>query len=153
MKKGTNSMIQYQRNNNQTVPQWSVEKDYIEHSSAQRKISKMTQFSFSKNFPAARLEMRARIGLFRLEAFLLALSQAEGTDKLLSRIVSALEYHELVHTMRKHVSRTLTLAQLSEMHHISESYIKKLFRIYADEGAMTYFKHLQVGELRKILDE
>lgn len=98
-------------------------------------------------------EIHARMGLCRLESFLLALSMTEGSDTRLSGMVSAAEYRELVRTLRKNIHESLTLKELSELHHISESYIKKLFRTYAGEGAMTYYNRLRIREIRSLLDE
>ena len=97
-------------------------------------------------------ELHARMGLCRLEAFLLALSQTEGSDTRLSGTVSAMEYRELVRTLRKNIHQNLSLQDLSELHHISESYIKKLFRTYAGEGAMTYYNRLRIREIQALLD-
>lgn len=97
-------------------------------------------------------ELHARMGLCRLEAFLLALSQTEGSDTRLSGTVSATEYRELVRTLRKSIHQNLSLQDLSELHHISESYIKKLFRTYAGEGAMTYYNRLRIREIQALLD-
>lgn len=96
---------------------------------------------------------KARMGLCRLEAFLLALSQTEGSDRLLSDRVSASEYRDLVRTLRKNIHQNLTLKDLSEIHHISESYIKKLFRTYAGEGAMTYYNRLRIHEIQALIHE
>ena len=67
--------------------------------------------------------------------------------------VSASEYRDLVRTLRKNVQRNLTLKDLSGIHHISESYIKKLFRTYAGEGAMTYYNRLRIHEIMALLHE
>ena len=98
-------------------------------------------------------EIHARMGLCRLESFLLALAMTEGSDTRLSGMVSASEYRELVRTLRRSVHENLTLQDLSERHHISESYIKKLFRTYAGEGAMTYYNRLRIREIQALLDE
>ena len=68
-------------------------------------------------------------------------------------MTSAAEYRDLVRTLRQCVRENLTLKDLSERHHISESYIKKLFRTYAGEGAMTYYNRLRIREIRSLLDE
>jgi AraC-like DNA-binding protein len=97
--------------------------------------------------------IKARMGLSRLEVFLLTLSQMEGSDRLLSDRISASEYHDLVRTLRKNIHKNLSLEDLSEIHHISKSYIKKLFRTYAGEGAMTYYNRLRIHEIQALIHE
>ena len=97
--------------------------------------------------------IKARMGISRLEAFLLALSQMEGSDRLLSDRVSASEYHDLVRTLHKSIHNNLTLKDLSDIHHISESYIKKLFKTYAGGGAMTYYNRLRIREIKTLIHE
>ena len=97
--------------------------------------------------------VKACMGLSRLDAFLMALSQTEGSDQLLSDKVSASEYRNLVRTLRKSIRKNLTLKDLSDIHHISESYVKKLFRTYAGEGAMTYYNRLRIREIQALIHE
>lgn len=94
----------------------------------------------------------AYVGLHRLEAFLIRLSQTETTNAQLSSSASAAEYRKLVRTMRACVTQNLTLEQLSQAHHISQSYIKKLFHTYTGVGAMTYFATLRVREIQRRLE-
>lgn len=94
----------------------------------------------------------AYIGLHRLEEILIRLSQTETTNTQLSSSASAAEYRKLVRSMRDCVTQNLTLEQLAQTHHISQSYIKKLFHTYAGVGAMTYFATLRVREIQRLLD-
>lgn len=98
------------------------------------------------------LAQNAYVGLHRLEAFLLRLSQYKTTSEPLSKGPSATEYRRLVHTMRAKVYSGLSLEELAKEHHISQSYVKKLFHFYAGVGAMTYFANLRIKEIKHLLD-
>lgn len=110
--------------------------------------------SYSQNEPSQKEDpmQNAYVGLHRLEAFLLRLSQYETTNEPLSTGPSAAEYRRLVHTMRTKVYNGLSLEELSREHHISQSYVKKLFHLYAGVGAMTYFANLRIKEIKNLLD-
>lgn len=94
----------------------------------------------------------AYVGLRRLEAFLIRLSQTETTNAQLSNSASAAEYRKLVRTMRERLLQGITLAELAKTHHISQSYVKKLFHTYAGVGAMTFFSNLRIKEIQRLLD-
>ncbi|MBQ8311308.1 MAG: helix-turn-helix domain-containing protein [Clostridia bacterium] len=102
---------------------------------------------------AERLRADACIGISRLEAFFLRLLQSEPTEEALSRSAGAVEYRNIVRTMYQYATENLTLEQLSQLHHISQSYIKKLFHVYAGEGAISYFARIRIKEIQRLLDE
>ena len=89
----------------------------------------------------------------RLTSFILSVSKLTPSEKSLSRSASAMEYRKLVRTMTEKVRDNLTLKDLSEIHHISESYVKKLFRSYAGEGPTAYYTRLRTAEACRLLDE
>lgn len=94
-------------------------------------------------------EVNAVLGL---ERFLLRLSGLEVTKGSSPASASAREYRALVRTMSESISEGTSIAELAERHHISESYVKKLFRTYAGEGAMSYYARLRVSEIKRLLD-
>ena len=91
--------------------------------------------------------------LLRLELFLLRLSENGVTEGRQPMSEAAREYRKLVRTMTERVYDNLSLSDIAVAHHISESYVKKLFRAYAGEGAMSYYARLRVAEIKKLLDE
>ena len=101
----------------------------------------------------AALAQNAHVGLHRLEDFLLRLSQSEITTEPLSKCASATEYRRLVRTMRAHVLQGITLEELAKTHHISQSYVKKLFHTYAGVGAIRFFSNLRIKEIQRRLDQ
>ena len=89
----------------------------------------------------------------RLTAFVLSVAKLTPSEKSLSRSASAMEYRKLVRTMTERVRDNLSLKDLADIHHISESYVKKLFHTYAGEGAMVYYGRLRTSEIKRLLDE
>ena len=89
----------------------------------------------------------------RLTAFVLSIAKLTPSEKSLSRSASAIEYRKLVRTMTERVRDNLTLKDLADIHHISESYVKKLFRSYAGEGPTAYYTRLRTAEACRLLDE
>ena len=90
--------------------------------------------------------------VFRLESFLLSLSSEHVSEEPRSMSASAQEYRELVRIMSDRVGESLTLSDLASERHISESYVKKLFRTYAGESAMSYYSRLRIREIKLLLD-
>ena len=91
--------------------------------------------------------------LLRLELFLLRLSETGITEGNQATSERAREYRELVRTMTERTAENLSLSDIASARHISESYVKKLFRIYAGEGAMSYYARLRTAEIKRLLDE
>jgi AraC-like DNA-binding protein len=91
--------------------------------------------------------------ILELGLFLLRLSESDVSRGVGEMSESAREYRRLVRSMTENTNENLSLSQLSERHHISESYIKKLFRTYAGEGAMSYYARLRTAEIKRLLDE
>ncbi len=89
----------------------------------------------------------------RLTSFLISLSKLEPSEKRLSRTAGAMEYRKIVRTMTERVRDNLSLKDIAELHHISDSYIKKLFRSYAGEGPTAYYTRLRIQEACHLLNE
>ena len=90
--------------------------------------------------------------ILRLERYLLSLSRLDVYESGPSMSASAREYRDLVRVMTERVREDLSLSELAALRYISVSYVKKLFRAYAGEGAMSYYARLQVSEIKKLLD-
>ena len=94
----------------------------------------------------------AQEGMLRLERFLLSLSRLCVSDKRLLNSVGAKEYRDLVRVLTERVRDNISLSELAASKHISESYVKKLFRTYAGEGAMAYYSRLRINEIKRMLE-
>ena len=90
--------------------------------------------------------------LYALQRFLMSLAIEGRPDQVLSLSGGAREYRELVRVMNARVRDNITLGELAEHRHISESYIKKLFRTYAGEGPISYYSRLRVKEIKRMLE-
>jgi AraC-like DNA-binding protein len=93
----------------------------------------------------------AVIARHRMEAFLLALSARRGSEESIAKSAGAEEYRRLIHTMTEHVREPLTLEMLAKLHHISPSYVKKVFYAYTGDAPMSYFAALRVKEIQTLL--
>lgn len=87
----------------------------------------------------------------RMEAFLLSLSTSRGSEESIAKGAGAEEYRRLIHTMTERVREPLTLELLADTHHISPSYVKKLFYAYTGEAPMSYFASLRIKEIQLLL--
>ncbi len=90
--------------------------------------------------------------VLRLEHFLLRLSRMDVSEGTRSMSVSAREYRSLVRIMTERVRENISLSDLAKTRHISESYVKKLFRTYAGEGFSCYYARLRIVEIRRLFD-
>ncbi len=90
-------------------------------------------------------------GLARLTVFLLTLSYMSANSSQISTSHRAREYSRLVATMSEKIYSGLTLDRIAEIHHISKSYITKLFKSYAGEGPMKYYSRLRISKIQELL--
>ena len=81
-----------------------------------------------------------------LSALLLEICQEMPLSNVLSKERSALLYKQLVDYMEEHICQNLSLEELAEHHYVSVSYVKKLFRIYANIGPRQFYNHMRVRE-------
>lgn len=102
--------------------------------------------------PPSRVGSEISEAFYSLQSFLMSLATEGRPDEVLSLSGGAREYRELVRVMNERVRDNITLGELAELRHISESYIKKLFRTYAGEGPISYYSRLRVKEIKYMLD-
>ena len=96
---------------------------------------------------------KASAARHQLESFLLSLSLRRASQTGLNKNAGAEVYRNLVKTMNEHANEPLTLEKLASLHHVSISYVKKLFYTYTGEGPMSYFTSLRIKEIRRLLTE
>ncbi len=84
------------------------------------------------------------LAIKKLEAFLLyVLSDVRPVERL-DFSQAAKRYREVVCFMEDNRFHSLSLEDIANEMHMSQSYIKKLFMTYAGCGAMRYFMHLKI---------
>lgn len=113
------------------------------------KASRLAEKSASEPTLAGEREWAA---ILMLESFLLSLSSEGVSEGVRSMSASAQEYRELVRVMADGVRSNMTLSDIAAARHVSVSYVKKLFRTYAGEGAMSYYSRLRIREIKGLLD-
>lgn len=86
-----------------------------------------------------------------LTVFLLGLCEEEPVDGTPAADGSALMYRRLVRDMQQAVCMNLSLEDLARRNFISVSYVKKLFRIYADVTPKQFYDALRIREATMLL--
>ena len=89
----------------------------------------------------------------KFENFLLELISENSPDRTLNAKASAKRYIEVVAILKENVERNLTVDEISKLSHISVTYIKRLFNMYAGCGVMQYFIKLKVVKAMKYLKQ
>ena len=90
-------------------------------------------------------------GLASLTVFLWKLSKQKVNDTLISTDRRAREYSKIVSTMSDNISENLSIDEISALHHVSKSYVTKLFKAYAGEGPMKYYARLRLTKIQNML--
>lgn len=90
-------------------------------------------------------------GLSRLTVFLLTLSHLNANETMVFTSQRAQEYGKIALTMQRTVCDALSIDDFAAMHHVSKSYITKLFKSYAGEGPMKYYSRLRLSKIQKLL--
>ena len=79
-----------------------------------------------------------------LEIFLLSVISDSSPEYAKDVTLPAQRYGEVISFMNEHICENMLLEDISLGTHISASYIKKLFKIYAGCGVMHYFTRLKI---------
>ena len=87
-----------------------------------------------------------------VEAFLLELCNQPTESNVLVTDSSALIYKKLVRDMQAAVCRSISLEELAQQNFISVSYVKKLFRMYANETPKKFYDSLRINEAIALLN-
>ena len=85
----------------------------------------------------------------RLSALFIAVSKLDASEGRISNTAGAHLYRSIVKTMTKTVADNLTVAELASAHHVSNSYVKKLFKAYAGESPSEYYSRLRIKEAER----
>ncbi len=79
-----------------------------------------------------------------LERFVLQIIKSHAVSDARNTSSSAQNYARIINTLYANLDRQLTLAQIAELTHMSESNVKRIFTCYADVGIIKYFHQLQI---------
>lgn len=86
-----------------------------------------------------------------LSSFLLEVCRQPTEKDVLSTESSAMLYKKLVKDMQVAVRQSISLEELAAQNYISVSYVKKLFRMYANETPKKFYDGLRVNEAIALL--
>lgn len=89
----------------------------------------------------------------RLESFLLGIVLENSPDRTLNAKAGAKRYQEIVHILKENIHNKLTVEEIASLSHLSVTYIKKLFSLYAGCGVMQYFMRIKTAKAIKYLKE
>ncbi len=87
-----------------------------------------------------------------LGVFLLELCEQPTERNVLLTDSSALLYKKLVRDMQAAVCRSISLDELASQNYISVSYVKKLFRMYANVTPKKFYDDLRINEAITLLE-
>ena len=85
-----------------------------------------------------------------IEQFLIELAKLKEANYSHSSI-SRKNFDMIINVLNKNVYKRLTLGDIAKLCNLSESNLKKTFRLYSDSGIMTYFNRLKVEAAKKLL--
>ena len=88
-----------------------------------------------------------------ISAVLLDMAHQCKANDVLSTQSSALLYKHLVNDMEKAVYTNISVDELARAHFISTSYVKKLFRTYANTSPKFFFNSLRIKEAAFLLNK
>lgn len=88
-----------------------------------------------------------------LENFLLEIISDNSPDRTINAKAGAKRYQEVVRILKENVHERLTVEEISKLSHLSVTYIKKLFNLYAGCGVIQHFTKLKMAKAIKYLKE
>ena len=88
-----------------------------------------------------------------LELFLLSVIFESSPEYQKDATLSARRYSEIINFMNANICENILLEDISKGTHVSASYIKKLFKIYAGCGVMHYFTRLKIIHSLKLIKQ
>lgn len=91
--------------------------------------------------------------LKKLETFLLGIILENSPDRTLNAKAGAKRYQEIVGILKENIHNKLTVEQIADLSHLSVTYIKKIFSLYAGCGVMQYFMRLKTAKAIKYLKD
>lgn len=85
-----------------------------------------------------------------IEQFLIKLIELNEKNHLHTN-TSRRNFDTIINVLNKNVYNRLTMGEIARLCNMSESNLKKTFRVYSDAGIMTYFNHLKIETAKKLL--
>ena len=89
----------------------------------------------------------------KLEDFFLGIISDNSPDRTINAKAGAKRYNEVVHILKENIHEKLTVDEIASLSHLSVTYIKKLFSMYAGCGVIQYFTRLKMAKAIKYLKE
>lgn len=89
----------------------------------------------------------------KFENLLLGIILENSPDRTLKTKAGAKRYQEIVYILKENIHNRLTVEEIASLSHLSVTYIKKLFSLYAGCGVMQYFMRLKTAKALKYLKE
>ena len=87
----------------------------------------------------------------RLSAFILKLCRRNSLSNNISSDTSAIMFNNIVTEMQNNVYTNATVQDFADKCHISVSYVKLLFKKYADISPKNYFLHLKANQAANLI--
>lgn len=98
-------------------------------------------------------EFESQIFVNRLEILLLQIIKEDTTEELQLNTRSAANYSKIIKILKANIGRSLTIKEIARIANMSESNVKKVFSMYANQGVMAFFNELKIIEAQKLLKE
>lgn len=98
-------------------------------------------------------ETEMQIFANKLEILLLEIIKEDKTIEEQVKTRSAVNYSKIIRALKENINKSLTIKDISILTNMSESNVKKVFSMYANQGVMAYFNELKIIEAQKLLKD
>lgn len=86
------------------------------------------------------------------ELFLLNLSDTKN-EQINQKSITYENYRLIINTLKENVCCNMTVSEIAKLCNLSESNLKKTFKMYSGEGVISYFNRLKIIEAKKLIKE
>lgn len=98
-------------------------------------------------------ETEMQIFANKLEILLLEMIKEDKTVEEQVKTRSAVHYAKIIRVLKENINKSLTIKDIAARTNMSESNVKKVFSMYANQGIMSYFNELKMIEAQKLLKD
>lgn len=98
-------------------------------------------------------ETEVQIFANKLEILLLKIIKEDKTVEKQVRTRRAINYSKIIRTLKENISKSLSISDIAALTNMSESNVKKVFSMYANQGVIAYFNELKIIEAQKLLKD
>lgn len=89
----------------------------------------------------------------KLEILLLEIIKEDKTVERPVKTRTAVNYSKIIKALKNNTNKSLTIKDIAILTNMSESNVKKVFSMYANQGIMAYFNELKIIEAQQMLKE